>query len=153
MVSVGQFSIHTMTRTSSLWATGSLTMYNESFRALRISHNLRNFTSLYLMPLSSFIHPLFQLIFDKTLDRSSLLWVHHNNGSGLKESIFLIRNSALSSQKVTLPLAFFIAVLSAVIFAILMTLKTCRVSKVCGRDAFFNDITIERPVAHTFHNP
>jgi len=73
MVSVGQSSIHTMTRTSSLWATGSLTMYNESFRVLRISRNLRNFTSLYLMYLSPFIHPLFQLIRDNTLDRLSLL--------------------------------------------------------------------------------
>ena len=26
-------------------------------------------------------------------------------------------------------------------------------SKVCGRDAYFNDITSERPVAHTFDNP
>ena len=73
MVSVGQSSIHTMTRTSSLWATGSLTMYNESFRVLLISRNLRTFTSLYLMYLSPFIHPLFQLIRDNTLDRLSLL--------------------------------------------------------------------------------
>ena len=116
MVSVGQFSIHTMT--SSLWATGSLIMYNESFRVLRLSHNLRNFTSLYLMPLSPFIHPLFQSILDNTLDWSSLLWVHHKNGSGPKEFIFLIWNSALSSQKISSPLSFFIAVFFVVMFAI-----------------------------------
>jgi len=104
-------------------------MYNKSFWVLHISHNLSNATSPYLC---------LRVRLPICCSNQSLIipWIYLPSFRILHWHVAF---GDVWDRKWDL-----------------MALKTCQVrpgSKVCGCDAFFNDITIEHPVAHTFDNP